>query len=106
MKGILMTSVVSDIGRAVGRLGVPACLVFASLLATTASAKTVMIAKWARFEESFKSSVHYSNPPQECELRVTFTSPHGETNTVFGFWDGAKTWRVRFSPDFPGHWTY
>jgi hypothetical protein len=104
MKGILMTSVVSNGKRSVRRFS--ACLVFTLLLATVASGKTPTVAKWGRFEQSFKSSVRYSNPPQECELRVTFTSPHGETNTVFGFWDGGKTWRVRFSPDFPGHWTY
>jgi hypothetical protein len=25
---------------------------------------------------------------------------------VDGFWDGGKTWRVRFSPDQPGRWTF
>jgi hypothetical protein len=37
---------------------------------------------------------------------VVFTSPLGETNLVYGFWDGQKTWRVRFSPSQPGRWTY
>lgn len=98
-------NLVSEGKRGVDRWGT-CLLLFALLLATTASAKTALVAKWSRFEQTFKSSVRYSNPPQECELRVSFISPHGETNTVFGFWDGGKTWRVRFSPDIPGRWTY
>src|SRR5205823_3739392 len=30
----------------------------------------------------------------------------GETNQVYGFWDGGKTWRVRFSPNVPGRWSF
>src|SRR5205823_1709658 len=37
---------------------------------------------------------------------VVFTSPLGETNQVYGFWDSGKTWRVRFSPNLPGRWSY
>ena len=33
-------------------------------------------------------------------------SPLGETNEVDGFWDGGRTWRVRFSPDQPGRWKF
>ncbi|HWX21152.1 MAG TPA: DUF4038 domain-containing protein, partial [Candidatus Binatia bacterium] len=28
------------------------------------------------------------------------------TRQVFGFWDAGRTWRVRFSPDQPGRWTF
>src|SRR5215472_16253942 len=104
MKGIPMTSSVLDGKLGIRRMG--ACLLSALLLVTAASAKSPIVPKWGRFEQTFKSGVRYSNPPQECELRVTFTSPHGETNTVLGFWDGRKNWHVRFSPDFTGHWTY
>src|SRR5437016_3962248 len=68
----------------------------------TASSKAPVVAKWGRFEQSFKSSLTYSNPVQDAALTVLFTSPRGETNLVDGFWDGGKTWRVRFSPDQPG----
>ena len=54
--------------------------------------------KWQRFELTLKSSVTYTNPIQEAEMRVLFVSPLGETNRVYGFWDGGKTWRVRFQP--------
>lgn len=62
--------------------------------------------KWQRFELTLKSSVTYTNPIQEAEMRVLFVSPLGETNRVYGFWDGGKTWRVRFQPGFAGRWTY
>ncbi len=74
--------------------------------AATKSAKMAVIPKWARFEQAFHSSGSYTNPLQQATLSVLFTSPLGETNWVFGFWDGGDIWRVRFSPDQPGRWTY
>jgi len=65
-----------------------------------------VVAKWGRFEQSFKSAIAYSNALQEARLTVSFTSPLGTTHQVDGFWDGGMTWRVRFSPDQPGRWTY
>ncbi len=66
----------------------------------------IVVAKWGRFEQNFKSGVKYENPFQQCTLKVTFVSPSRQTNVIDGFWDGGKTWRVRFSPGQPGRWTY
>jgi hypothetical protein len=71
-----------------------------------ASVKTPVIPKWGRFEQVFKSSVVYSNAVQDASLTVQFTSPLGDTIEADGFWDGGKTWRVRFSPDQPGEWKF
>ena len=60
--------------------------------------RCAVVPKWGRFEQSFKSGVLYSNALQDATLTVLFTSPLGETNLVYGFWDGDKNWRVRFSP--------
>jgi len=76
------------------------------LWGATESPRMPVVAKWGRFEQSFKSEGLYSNALQDATLTVVFTSPLGETNLVYGFWDGEKTWRVRFSPSQPGHWTY
>lgn len=65
-----------------------------------------VVGKWSRFERSFKSSRAYGNALQEASLTVRFTSPAGEVTEVPGFWDGGKIWRVRFSPDQPGRWTF
>ena len=68
--------------------------------------KVVVAPKWSRFEITLKSSVAYTNPIQQAELTATFTAPDCTVKKVYGFWDGAKTWRVRFSPDQLGSWKY
>ena len=70
------------------------------------SKKLPTVANWQRFEQSFKSKVSYTNALQAAALSVTFTSPSGEATKVDGFWDGEKIWRVRFSPNQPGKWSY
>ena len=85
---------------------------FALLLLTSctcilrAASSPPPMARWTVFETSFTSSSHYDNPVQDAELMVEFRSPSGKTNDVEGFWDGGNTWRVRFSPDELGQWTY
>lgn len=63
------------------------------------------VPKWTRFETTFASARDYGNP-LDTELRVTFRSPSGAERTVYGFWDGGRTWRVRFSPDETGQWRF
>lgn len=98
-----MITFISKKQRSTHGLALTLCLV---LSAGAAVAKESLVAKWGRFEQSFKSGVQYENPFQQCALKVTFVSPLNETNVVDGFWDGGKTWRVRFSPNQPGRWTY
>jgi hypothetical protein len=74
--------------------------------AATKGIKMPVAPKWSRFEQGFRSSIVYTNPLQEATLTVMFTSPQGEVSRVLGFWDGGRTWRVRFSPAQPGHWTF
>jgi len=70
------------------------------------AANLPVVPKWERFELTLRSRHAYTNALQEAEVRVLFVSPLGETNRTYGFWDGGKTWRVRFAPNFPGHWKY
>jgi hypothetical protein len=84
-------------------VGCIGCFIFA----LSASAQNIpTVPKWQRFELTLKSSVNYPDALQEAEVRVLFVSPLGETNRVYGFWDGGKTWRVRYQPNFPGRWKY
>jgi hypothetical protein len=53
------------------------------------------------------------NPFLDYRLQVAFTGPSGHTYDVPGFFDGdgsggpiGSVWRVRFSPDEVGRWTY
>ena len=64
------------------------------------------VAKWSRFERVFQSADAYTNPVQQAALQVEFTSPSGATAKVGGFWDGGKTWKVRFLPNQTGAWTF
>jgi hypothetical protein len=97
-------------GRAgrVWRSGLPALWV-ALALALPGAASTAsmpLIPKWGRFERTLRSAVFYADPLQRANLTAVFKSPSGEKQEVRGFWDGGRTWRVRFSPDQPGVWTY
>jgi hypothetical protein len=76
----------------------------AAILALPAGAATV--ARHSRFEKTFESAADYANPVQEAALTVTFSGPGGLTLKAPGFWDGGKTWRVRFSPPAEGQWNY
>ncbi|HTG45082.1 MAG TPA: DUF5060 domain-containing protein, partial [Verrucomicrobiae bacterium] len=79
-------------------------------IALTTSSRTAerptLIPKWQRFEASFQSRTTYANPVQDVTVSILFTSPAGDNAVVPAFWDGGKTWRVRFSPDRIGRWLY
>jgi uncharacterized protein DUF4038/uncharacterized protein DUF5060/collagenase-like protein with putative collagen-binding domain len=64
------------------------------------------VPRWGLFEAVFTSAPNTGNPAQERELRVTFIGPSRRPHTLRGFWDGGTTWRIRFSPDEMGDWTY
>ncbi len=73
---------------------------------TAARSAEANVEQWTRFETSFTSSRDYENPPQAVELKVEFASQNGNKRTLLDFWDGGRKWRVRFSPDVRGKWTY
>lgn len=76
----------------------------ASVLESTE--RYTLVPKWGRFERTFHSSKSYDNPFQDTELRVVFTAPSGKSRLIYGFWDGDRTWKVRFSPEEVGKWHY
>lgn len=59
---------------------------------------------WQRAQWTLMSSQDYDNPLQEAELSARFTAPSGRVAHAYGFWDGGRTWKVRFAPDEPGVW--
>lgn len=61
---------------------------------------------WVAKEIEFTASKNVANINQ-AELDVTFTNRStGTTITVPGFWDGEKSWKVRFAPTEYGIWDY
>jgi hypothetical protein len=77
-------------------------LVFAALAAVAPGADE-SVPLWGRFETAF-SAAEGTSP--DADFAVEFTSPSGRRRTVPGFWDGGRTWRVRFLPDEDGEWRY
>ncbi|MCI0746571.1 MAG: DUF4038 domain-containing protein [Verrucomicrobia subdivision 3 bacterium] len=73
---------------------------------TLAHAAPKDVARWQRFETTLQSAADYTNPVQQASLTATFTSPSGKKHKVYGFWDGEKTWKIRFAPNEKGKWTY
>jgi hypothetical protein len=70
------------------------------------AAQPSQVAQWTRFEAQLTSASDYANPLQVIQLEVDFASPSGKKHTVLAFWDGGRTWKVRFSPDEVGKWTF
>lgn len=60
-----------------------------------------------RFEHVFTSTKDYENALYDVNsFDITFSSPTGQEKTVRGFWDGGKTWKVRFMPNEVGTWSF
>lgn len=62
--------------------------------------------RYGRFEQAFTAAKEYADPLRAIELKVQFTGPNGERETARGFWDGGRTWKVRFSPGQAGEWKW
>lgn len=92
------------------RLGTVCLFRFTLLVAFTAAGLAARaadsVALYQRFEQSFESAASYANPLHEASLTATFTAPSGKALKVPGFWDGGKTWRVRFAPTETGAWKF
>lgn len=63
------------------------------------------VPQWEVFEVSLTSDHPYENPFLETEVLATFWQG-GVSETVDGFYDGARTWRARFAPMTQGEWHY
>ena len=70
------------------------------------AAVDVLTETWRAAEITFESANTYPHPLAAPDLNVVFTSPSGKSYRVPGFWDGGKTWRVRFAPTEYGVWKY
>lgn len=93
-----------------------AAAVAVALLGTAAAAEPEAHPKWSGIELAFEGpdSEGRGEPnPFAVRFDVTFTSPSGEEFIVPGFYDGdgrggldGSVWKVRFSADQEGMWTY
>lgn len=85
------------------RTSIPALIAVA--VATAASAQTPdQCERWGVYEIELEGPSH-GNPFVGVELTATFTH-EGRSVVAPGFYDGEGVYRVRFSPDTVGRWTY
>lgn len=70
---------------------------------------------WDAVEISFEAQQQLDNPytdglreGEEAYLKAIFQKTDGDAKEykVSGFWDGDKTWKIRFAPPASGKWTY
>ena len=66
----------------------------------------VMVGRWARFETSVKNEKTYQDPYRDVVLDVTYKNPERKEVKFWGFYDGDRTWKIRFMPDRIGTWKY
>jgi len=76
------------------------CALLGFLPASTLSA----VEQWGVFETEFEAQPT-AKPWQEIQLSALFQQGTRQIKTP-GFWDGANTFRIRFSPPTKGTWTF
>jgi hypothetical protein len=62
--------------------------------------------QWQVTEISFEGKESYAGQPNGVRLEAVFRGPDGSNFIVPGFWDGGRSWKIRFAPTMPGEWSY
>ena len=62
---------------------------------------------WRATELAFEAGADYDKTGADAvAFDAVFTHDSGEKVSRPGFWDGGKTFRVRFAPTKPGRWSW
>ena len=81
-------------------------------LACWASAAAVPAAvparQWRPVELTLTAATEIPDPFDfvRAKFSAAFAGPAGEQLEVPGFWDGGRSWKIRFTPTAPGAWSY
>ncbi len=77
------------------------------IAAAPSIAAAVDVPKWSTCDISLAAGASYSNGyASGPTLSATFTGPGGITEVVPGYWDGANSFKIRFTPTVVGDWSY
>jgi hypothetical protein len=63
------------------------------------------VEQWGVQELTLHSQRAYANPFADVSVQGRFRS-QGKESTVDGFYDGDRTWKIRFMPETQGAWTF
>lgn len=100
--------------QVVSRFQVGSCFAFLVLLAHVlqpallAAAEANSARQWQPCELAFTAASDHDDPFDLArnDFRAVLTGPKGERFEIQGFWDGGRTWKIRFTPTAPGIWNY
>lgn len=67
---------------------------------------SAQVERWTPAELVFTAQKTRARPYIEVEFWAEFTSHTGETLRRPGFWDGNRSWKIRFAPPSEGRWSY
>ncbi len=69
---------------------------------------TDTVHEWGTFEKRLESDESLTDAEKygTVTLSAVFTGPSSQTYTIQGFWDGGENWKIRFTPDEVGSWSY
>ena len=63
------------------------------------------VPQFARYEQAFEHAADVSNPYRQITATAHIVGPDRRSRSpIMLFWDGGRTWRLRFSPDQIGTW--
>jgi hypothetical protein len=77
------------------------CMSVAGSLAADAQ-----VHRFGRFEQTLTASNEYANPLKDVAVNVEFSGPGNIKDEVRAFWDGGKSWKVRYTPQETGTYTW
>jgi hypothetical protein len=83
------------------------CCVVAFLVAAIPASALVQgeVYVWETQEITFASAQSYANPYAEVDCWIELEGP-GFARRIHGFWDGGRTFKVRFVATAPGEWRW
>ena len=70
------------------------------------AATSAVVPRFGIFEQTFTQQQSYANPYVEVTADATFVQPGGRQRSISLFWAGGTQWKVRFSPDVIGSWSW
>ncbi|MGH7956206.1 MAG: DUF5060 domain-containing protein, partial [Opitutaceae bacterium] len=82
-----------------------AAITFAGTLSLLANAQ-IDVPQWSVYEITLTATESHKNPYTDVTVTATFKGPGDAIKTVKGFWDGGQMFKVRFTPNQAGAWTY
>ncbi|MBN1672102.1 MAG: DUF4038 domain-containing protein [Kiritimatiellae bacterium] len=63
------------------------------------------VERFGIFEQTLEAAGSFANPYAEIRADATLTRPDGSAWKIPLFWDGARRWKLRVSPDTIGDWS-